>query len=95
MQIKEDTLKYLAHLGRIELEAQESKVLSGQLKDILDFIDQLKRADIKDVSATSHILSINNVLRDDSSRESLTRDQALENAPVKEGNFFGVPKVIE
>ena len=95
MQIKEDTLNYLAHLGRIELEAQESKILSGQLKDILDFIDQLKNADIKDVSATSHILSINNVLRDDSSRESLTGEEALKNAPVKEGNFFVVPKVIE
>ena len=69
--------------------------MSGQLKDILDFIDQLKIADIKDVSATSHILSINNVLRDDSSGESLTCDLALKNAPVKEGNFFIVPKVIE
>jgi len=95
MQIKEDTLNYLAHLGRIELRPEEAPVLASQLKDILDFIDQLKRADISDVAATSHILSINNVFRDDLSKRSLATQEVLENAPIKEENLFVVPKVIE
>lgn len=95
MAITKETVKYVAHLARIELKPKELEKLSGQLKEILDFIDELKKVDIKDISPTSHILPINNVLRKDSLKPSLSIEKALENAPQKEGNFFGVPKVIE
>jgi len=95
MAITKDTVKYVAHLARIELMPKELETLSQQLQEILGFIDKLKQVDIKDISPTSHILPINNVLRDDSSAESLSNEKALENAPQRQGNFFGVPKVIE
>jgi len=95
MAITKDTVKYVAHLARIELVPKELETLSQQLQEILGFIDKLKQVDIKDIPPTSHILPINNVLRDDSSAESLSNEKALENAPQRQGNFFGVPKVIE
>ncbi len=95
MAITKDTVKYVAHLARIELMPKELETLSQQLQEILGFIDKLKQVDIKDIPPTSHILPINNVLRDDSSAESLSNEKALENAPQRQGNFFGVPKVIE
>jgi len=95
MAITKDTVKYVAHLARIDLKPKELEKLSQQLQEILGFIDKLKKVDIKDIVPTSHILPINNVLRDDKPAESLSSDKALENAPDKEGNFFIVPKVIE
>lgn len=95
MAITKDTVKYVAHLARIELKPKELEKLSGQLKEIIDFIDKLKKVDTKDISPTSHILPINNVLREDSPKPSLSIEKALKNTPRKEGNFFGVPKVIE
>ncbi len=95
MAIDKETVKYVAHLSRIELEPKELDKLAGQLKDILDFIDKLKKADISDTRPTSHILPISNVLREDTPRRSLPIDKTLRNAPVKDGNFFVVPKVIE
>jgi len=95
MTITKDTVKYVAHLARIELKTKEIEKLSGELKDILDFINKLNNADIHNISPTSHILPINNVLRDDQGQASLGCDEALKNAPSKEGNFFVVPKVIE
>ncbi len=95
MAISKDTVKYVAHLARIELKPKELEKLSQQLKDILGFIDKLKKLDIKEISPTSHILPINNVFREDIPRRSLPSDKVLENAPQKQGNFFGVPKVIE
>lgn len=95
MAIDKETVKYAAHLARMELGPEELEMLSHQLKDILDFIDKLKKIDIKDIAPTSHILTMNNVFREDSPGVSLSADKALENAPQREGNFFGVPKVIE
>jgi aspartyl-tRNA(Asn)/glutamyl-tRNA(Gln) amidotransferase subunit C len=95
MAITKDTVKYVAHLARIDLKPKELEKLSQQLQEILGFIDKLKKVDIKDIVPTSHILSLNNVLRDDKAAESLSSDKALEDAPERQGNFFGVPKVIE
>ncbi|MBM3245899.1 MAG: Asp-tRNA(Asn)/Glu-tRNA(Gln) amidotransferase subunit GatC [Candidatus Omnitrophica bacterium] len=95
MAIDKQTVKYIAHLARIELEPSELEKLSLQLQDILGFIDKLKKIEVKDISPTSHILAISNVLREDKPKESLPIDKAMENAPQRQGNFFVVPKVIE
>lgn len=95
MSIDKETVKYVAHLARIDLKPKELEKLSRQLHDILDFIDKLKKLDISQIKPTSHILALNNVLREDVLRQSLPGQKALEHAPQKEGNFFGVPKVIE
>ena len=95
MAISKETVKYVAHLSRIDLGEKELEKLSGQLQGILDFIDKLKKLDIKNINPTSHILPINNVLREDTPRESLSSDKALINAPSREGKFFVVPKIIE
>ena len=95
MPIDKETVEYVAHLSRIELEDEELKKLSRQLQDILDFIDKLKKAQIQDVPPTSHILPIGNVLRVDSVNKSLSSEESLANAPLSEGNFYSVPKIIE
>ena len=95
MAIDKETVKYVAHLARIELQPNELDKLSSQLEGILDIIDTLKKVDIKDIAPTSHILPISNVLREDRPERSLPGEKALQNAPARQGNFFSVPKVIE
>ena len=95
MSINKQTVEYVAHLSRIELSENELVTLSGQLNDILEFIDKLKRVDISSVQPTSHILPINNVLRPDVLKPSLSIEETIKNAPLKKDNFFVVPKVIE
>ena len=95
MAIDKETVEYVAHLARIELQPGELEKLSRQLHDILGFIDKLSLLDIEQVKPASHILPISNVLRDDEPHICLTPDKALENAPSKNGNFFSVPKIIE
>lgn len=95
MAITKETVEYVAHLARIELKPKELEKLSQQLKSILGFIDKLKKIDIKDIPATSHILPLTNVLREDNPKQSLSCEEALKNAPSRQENFFVVPKVIE
>ena len=95
MAIDQETVKYVAHLARIELQPNELEKLSQQLHDILGFIDKLSSLDVAQVNHNSHILPISNVLREDKPQVSLTPEKALENAPSRKGNFFSVPKIIE
>ncbi len=95
MDITKDTVKYVEHLARIDLQSKELETLSLQLKEILNFIDKLNKLDTKDATPSNHILPINNVVREDIPGESLPIKKVLENAPLKKGNFFVVPKIIE
>lgn len=95
MAINKDAVEYVAHLARIKLKPKELEKLSEQLKDILGFIDKLDKVDTKNVNPTSHILPLNNILREDVPVESLPSEKALGNAPHREENFFVVPKIIE
>jgi len=95
MSIDKETVKHVAHLSRIELQPNELEKLSGQLHDILGFIDKISNLDIDKVEPASHILPISNVLREDRPHLSLSPEKALENAPSRKGNFFSVPKIIE
>ena len=95
MAISSETVRYVADLSRIELSESELTRLSGQLEAILRFIDTLAQADVSNVSPTSHILPLNNVMRQDVPRQSLPLEKSLANAPEREGAFFVSPKVID
>ncbi|MDO8662582.1 MAG: Asp-tRNA(Asn)/Glu-tRNA(Gln) amidotransferase subunit GatC [Candidatus Omnitrophota bacterium] len=95
MGIDKKTVEGVAHLARIELEPKELEKLSHQLEHILAFIDKLSVLNTDNVPPTSHILPLNNVLRKDETKPSLSIEKTLANAPAKQGNFFVVPKVIE
>jgi aspartyl-tRNA(Asn)/glutamyl-tRNA(Gln) amidotransferase subunit C len=93
--LDKNIVENVAHLSRIDLAPKELEKLSVQLEHILGFIDKLKQVDVDKVLPTSHAISVSNVLREDTLKESLTKDKALANAPSKKGSFFVVPKVIE
>ena len=95
MSISVKDVEYLAHLARIQLSPEEVRRFAGELTEILGHVEKLKRLDTEGVPPTSHVLSLSNVFREDKVKPSLPTDEALANAPDKEGPFFRVPKIIE
>lgn len=94
MSITVKRLEYLANLAKLELSGEEKTRYQRDLDKIIDYIDQLKELDTKDVPLTSQVISTRSVLREDKIFSSLPQDQALANAPQKKDGFFRVPKVI-
>ena len=89
-------VKHVAHLSRLELSEKELAQYSGQLASILSYISKLNEIDTTNVVPTSHALStLKNVFRKDVPKKSLGAEEALKNAPSKDGDFFKVPQVIE
>lgn len=95
MRIGEETVRYVAHLSRIDLSEEEVKEFSFQLARILDYIEQLKELDISGVEPTSHAIEIEAPLRDDELKESLPQEDSLLNAPERKGPFFKVPAIMQ
>lgn len=95
MAISPKDVEYLALLARLELTPEELKHFTGQLDEILAYVEKLKKVPTEGISPTSHVLNLSNVFREDKVQKSLPPEAALSNAPSKEGPFFKVPKVIE
>jgi aspartyl-tRNA(Asn)/glutamyl-tRNA(Gln) amidotransferase subunit C len=89
------SMEHLSRLARLSLSDEEKALYESQLNGILQYMETLKGLDTADVEATSHVLALDNVTRDDAPRPSLEREEALMNAPDRTEKFYRVPKIIE
>jgi aspartyl-tRNA(Asn)/glutamyl-tRNA(Gln) amidotransferase subunit C len=91
MAIEREQILHVAHLARLELRDDEAERLGGQLNDILAAVSKVSELDLDDVPPTSHPLDLANVWAEDEPRPSLPTDEALANAPARDGDYFRVP----
>jgi aspartyl-tRNA(Asn)/glutamyl-tRNA(Gln) amidotransferase subunit C len=89
--IDRDQLLHVARLARLELREEEVERLGAQLNDILAAVSKVSELDLSDVPPTSHPLDIVNVWADDEPQPCLPVEEALANAPEREGFYFKVP----
>ena len=90
-EISRELLLHVAHLARLELRDDELARLEVQLNDILAAVSKVAELDLSDVQPTSHPLDVVNVWEADEPRPCLPVEEALANAPQREGNYFKVP----
>jgi aspartyl-tRNA(Asn)/glutamyl-tRNA(Gln) amidotransferase subunit C len=91
--ISEEEVRHVANLTRLGLTDEEVKKMKGQLRAILDSIEQIQELDLKDVPPTANPLNLTNVLRPDEPGRCLSQDEALSTAPDAANGFFAVPRV--
>jgi aspartyl-tRNA(Asn)/glutamyl-tRNA(Gln) amidotransferase subunit C len=89
--IDRDTVMHVARLARLDLRPDEIDRLTSELDAILEAVSKVAELDLADVPPTSHPLDLVNVWGDDVPRPSLALDEALANAPAREGDLFRVP----
>jgi aspartyl-tRNA(Asn)/glutamyl-tRNA(Gln) amidotransferase subunit C len=88
-------VKYVAHLARLSLSAEEEQKIGAQLGQILTYIEKLKEVEVAGVEPTAHAFPLVNVTRPDEVRPSLSNQDALRNAPAQANGLFIVPKILE
>ena len=90
-ELDREQLLHVAHLARLELRDDELERLGSQLNDIIAAVSKVAELDLADVPPTSHPLDVVNVWGPDEPHQCLPVDDALANAPEREGSFFKVP----
>jgi aspartyl-tRNA(Asn)/glutamyl-tRNA(Gln) amidotransferase subunit C len=91
---REDVERVVA-LARLALDEDELARMARELDAVLGYVASLSRVDTRDVPPTAHVVPLATPLRDDVPSAPLDPEQALANAPEREGSSFVVPKVIE
>ena len=94
MEVNDALVDKLAHLARLKFDASEKEEIKTDLQKMIAFIDKLNELDLSDVEPLLHMSDEVNVLREDEVKGSISREEALKNAPMHDDNFFKVPKVI-
>jgi aspartyl-tRNA(Asn)/glutamyl-tRNA(Gln) amidotransferase subunit C len=94
--VTKEEVKHIAGLARLEFDEKELDGFTGDLNNILGYIDQLKEVDVAGVAPLESINEDveSNVFRKDEVGPSLSREEALKNAPKAADGYFLVPKVI-
>ncbi len=93
MDIKQ--VRQVAKLARLDLSEADLATMATQLSAILSYVDQLSELNTDGVEPMAHPLPLKNVFRPDERRPSLPVDEALRNAPVRSGDFFAVPAILD
>ncbi|MBU2446048.1 MAG: Asp-tRNA(Asn)/Glu-tRNA(Gln) amidotransferase subunit GatC [Bacteroidetes bacterium] len=94
MAVTQEEVKRIAKLAKLSLTEEEEISLQKELSSILDYMDKLNEIDTSDVEPLSHPIPVENVFREDKVEKSISREDALKNAPDATEEFFKVPKVI-
>ena len=95
MKITEEMVDYVSILARLKLPQEEKKRMTGELEQILAYMDVLDGLDTSGVEPMSHVFPLKNVLRSDEVVPSGDRAALLSNAPVPDEEAFLVPKTVE
>ncbi|MGK2936793.1 MAG: Asp-tRNA(Asn)/Glu-tRNA(Gln) amidotransferase subunit GatC [Solirubrobacteraceae bacterium] len=89
--IDREQVLHVARLARLELTEDEVEHMTGELSKVLGHIDKIAELDLADVAPTSHVVTVENALREDEPEPSLAREVALSSAPAVSDDGFLVP----
>jgi len=94
MEVNDALIDKLAVLARLEFAPEEKELLKNDLQKMIAFVEQLQALDTEGEEPVLQMSSNTDILREDQEKHSLNREEALKNAPMTDGQYFMVPKVI-
>lgn len=93
-RIQPEEVREIAALARLRLDQAEVERMSHELDDILGYIDTVMSLDTGDAEPMTHAVPFDCPVREDVPAEALPVEEALANAPRREGGYFQVPRII-
>jgi aspartyl-tRNA(Asn)/glutamyl-tRNA(Gln) amidotransferase subunit C len=97
MALTRPQVEHIAELAKLQLSEEETRRITQQLSAILDYAARLQELDTDAIPPTASVAALQNVMRDDIVAPSLSRDDALANAPDKDdrNEFFRVKAILK
>ena len=93
-KITSKDVRKVAELARLEISDDQIQLYTSQLEKILGYVAQLEKVNTENIVPTTRAVEVVNVLREDSVSKTTIREDLLNQAPQREGDFFRVPKIL-
>ncbi len=87
-------VKKIAVLANITLTTEEELLFQNQLSQILDYVNQLQSVDTSNVSPTSQVTGLENIVRNDISQTCLSQETVLEGTTNRHNGYFKVKAIL-
>lgn len=94
MKIDDELIDKLSNLAKLEFHGEERENIKADLDRILGFVEKLKEVDTEGVEPLIYMTDEYAVLREDKAKNTLSKEEALKNAPSRDSDYFRVPKVL-
>jgi len=92
--ITREDVEHISWLASIKIEEHEKDEFVRQFNSILEYFHQLDEVDTENVEPTYRVLDLVNVFREDRELKSLSQEDPLRNAPLKENGHFKSPRIV-
>ena len=95
MKVSNELIDKLSTLARLKIDPQQKESLRADMQQLIGFIEKLQELDTTGIQPLMHMTTEINQLRADEIHHPITHEEALQNAVLKDEQFFLVPKVIK
>jgi len=82
-------------LAKLSFEGEAKEAIKKDMTRILDFVEKLNEVNTEGVEPLIYLNDEPLQLRTDKAEETITQKEALKNAPLKDSDYFKVPKVLK
>ena len=94
-KISSSDVRKVAQLARLELPVDQIETYTKQLEDILSYVDHLQEIDTQNVLPTTRAVEVVNAMREDLVEANCSREDILNQAPHREGDFLECQKYFK
>lgn len=95
MNINRELLDKMAHLARLEFDDKDAEKMMQDMTAIVSWVEKLNEVDTTGIEPLTTMSHEVNALREDKAQTDLSQQEVLKNAPLKNDDYFRVPKVLE
>jgi aspartyl-tRNA(Asn)/glutamyl-tRNA(Gln) amidotransferase subunit C len=95
MAIDGATVRKVAKLAGLRIDDDAVEATARELDGIMSWIEQLDAVDVEGVEPMTSAVDLVLPMREDVVTEGGDPERVLANAPVRAGDYFVVPKVID
>ncbi len=91
---KED-IRHIADIAQIDFTDEELDKFAPTFEENIDLVNKIKEIDTEGVEKVFQVNGTENNIREDKTGESLSQEEALENAATKKYGYFKLIKFVD
>jgi aspartyl-tRNA(Asn)/glutamyl-tRNA(Gln) amidotransferase subunit C len=95
MKLSREEVLHISALAKVGVTEADVEKFREQLSNILDNFSALQQLDTTGVAPTAQSIALQNVIKNDEIKASMSQEEVLANAPQRDGDFFKVKIVLE